>query len=204
MAEEKKKHSNPLKILMKSKKVVVIIIIVIILIIMFGPLVKSKLQPTRYISSSELEKIVSTSDLNVERITYNGIADVKNAKGKIKYHVYYESTVTASVDMTQIKFEVDNKNKVIIPILPEIEFNKPIVKEKSFDFIPGDVEYDYKEVLKACKTDVKNEVKSNKEIYELAEDNLKKTIEGLLLPVTDAEGYTVEWNNNGGGKDEEK
>ena len=104
--------------------------------------------------------------------------------------------------MTQIKFEVDNEDKVIKPILPEIEFNKPIIKEKSFDFIPNDVEYDYKAVLKACKTDVKNEVKSNKEIYELAEDNLKKTIEGLLLPVTDAEGYIVEWNNNGGGKDE--
>ena len=86
MAEEKKKHPNPLIILMKSKKVIVIIIIVIILIIMFGPLVKSKLQPTRYISSSELEKIVSTSDLNVARITYNGIADVKNEKGKIKYY----------------------------------------------------------------------------------------------------------------------
>ena len=202
MAEEKKKHPNPLIILMKSKKVIVIIIIVIILIIMFGPLVKSKLQPTRYISSSELEKIVSTSDLNVARITYNGIADVKNEKGKIKYYVYYESTVTAAVDMTQIKFEVDNEDKVIKPILPEIEFNKPIIKEKSFDFIPNDVEFDYKAVLKACKTDVKNEVKSNKEIYELAEDNLKKTIEGLLLPVTDAEGYIVEWNNNGGGKDE--
>ena len=139
MAEEKKKHPNPLTILMKSKKAVVIIIIVIILIIMFGPLVKSKLQPTRYISSSELEKIVSTSDLNVARITYNGIADVKNEKGKIKYYVYYESTVTAAVDMTQIKFEVDNEDKVIKPILPEIEFNKPIIKEKSFDFIPNDV-----------------------------------------------------------------
>lgn len=204
MAEKKTKHSSPLKTIIKSKKIVIIVIVVIGLIILLGPLIKSKLQPTRYISSSELEKILSTSDLNVARITYNGIADIKNEKGKIKYYTYYESTVTASVDMTEIKFEVDNDKKIIIPVLPEIEFNNPIVKEESFDFIPDDVEYDYKAVLKACKTDVKNEVKSNMEIYELAEDNLKKTIEGLLLPVTEAEGYTVKWDNNGGENDESK
>ena len=204
MAEKKTKHSSPLKTIIKSKKIVIIVIVVIGLIILLGPLIKSKLQPTRYISSSELEKILSTSDLNVARITYNGIAKIKNEKGKIKYYTYYESTVTASVDMTEIKFEVDNDKKIIIPVLPEIEFNNPIVKEESFDFIPDDVEYDYKAVLKACKTDVKNEVKSNMEIYELAEDNLKKTIEGLLLPVTEAEGYTVKWDNNGGENDESK
>ena len=98
MAEEKKKHPNPLIILMKSKKVIVIIIIVIILIIMFGPLVKSKLQPTRYISSSELEKIVSTSDLNVERITYNGIAYMKfHAKEMIAELSKYEGNMELEV-----------------------------------------------------------------------------------------------------------
>ena len=198
MEEGKKKKkfaiADKLKKFKKSKKKIIGIVVLIVIVIVGYPFVLDKFTKTTYISSSELEKVVNISELSTARVRYNGIADITNDKGKIKYHVYYEATVTGNVDMSEISFEVDNKERTVRPILPEVNFDKPVVDGESYDFLPKDANVNMKDVIKSCKNDVREEVKANKEIYQLAENNLRQVVTGLIKPILDAQNYEIIWD----------
>lgn len=197
---KKKKTKKHRSLSKKFKIAIVTIIVVVVAIAAFG---FSAFQKTTYISDSVLEKVVCISKVSTARFVHNGIADVKNKDGDISYYVYYKSTVTASVDMSKIKFIVDDKKKTITPVIPDIEIERPVIDESSFEFMPENADYNFKDVLTACKNDAQREVKETDTIYSIAEQNLKQTIEGLLLPVIEPERYEIVWNEESTGDNNE-
>ena len=184
----------------KSTIILIIIAAVVVAVAVFGV---SAFQKTTYISTSELEKVVCISKVSTARFVHNGIADIKDEDGEIIYHIYYKSTVTASADMSKIKFSVNNEKKTITPEMPEIEIERPVIDESSFEFMPENVDYNFKEVLTACKNDAQKEIKKSDTIYDIAEANLKQTIEGLLFPVVNSEGYEIVWSEESVGDNDE-
>ena len=192
-----KKHRSLSK---KFRIAIAIIIAVVVAIAVFG---FSAFQKTTYISDSDLEKVVCISKVSTARFVHNGITDIKNRDGDVGYYVYYKSTVTASVDMSKIKFSVDNKKKTITPVIPDIEIERPVIDESSFEFMPENADYNFKDVQTACKNDAQKEVKETDTIYNIAEQNLKQTIEGLLLPIIEPEGYEIVWNEESAGDNNE-
>lgn len=196
--ENKTKHYR--KLSTKLKIAVAIIAVVLVAVAVFG---FSAFQKTTYISTSDLEKVVCISKVSTARFVHNGIAEIKNKDGNISYYVYYKSTVTASVDMSKITFSVDTAKKTITPVLPDIEIERPVIDESSFEFMPENADYNFKDVLAACKNDAQREVKKTDIIYDTAEQNLKQTVEGLLLPVTEPKGYEIIWNEESAGDNDE-
>ena len=94
-------------------------VIIIVAIIIGVPVIQSKLNKTTYLTASQLTEIVNASKLSTAEYRYNGIADKCNDKGEAEYHVYYESTISASYDMSAITFDIDEEAKTITPHLPE-------------------------------------------------------------------------------------
>lgn len=185
----------------KNKKLLCIAVVVLLIVaaVLLGPWIRTQFQKTTYLSNSELENIANTSRISTVRFVHNGIADIKNAKGKIKYHVYYESTATVSANLEDVKYTVDGESRIIIVSLPKLELDKPVIDEKSLEFMPENADYSIKTVLKECKADAKAELESNESVYDTAEENLKETIRALLLPVLHEMEYEIVWETGNGG-----
>ena len=176
----------------RIKTNILIAVLIVVLAVVGVTLLKNR-QNTVILTSSTLEKVTAVSDINVTRFPYEGIADIKNKDGKHLYYVKYAATVTASADMSKMTFDIDNEAKTVRPILPEIQIKQPVLDEKKFSFMPDGANIDLKTVIKTCKDDVVEEVKADKNLYSVAGDNLKQAVTGLIMPITEAEGYQIVW-----------
>ena len=130
-------------------------VIIIVAIVVGVPVIQSKLNKTTYLTASQLTEIVNVSKLSTAEYRYNGIADKYNDKGEAEYHVYYESTISASYDM--------------------------------------DANANLKDVISVCKADALAEVTSAGGILYTANQNMRRTMEALLMPVTEKTGYSLVW-----------
>ena len=176
----------------RIKATILLAILIVVLAVVGVTFLKNR-QNTVILTSSTLEKVVAVSDVNVTRFPYEGVADIKNKDGKHLYYVKYAATVTASADMSKMTFDIDNEAKTVHPILPEIQIKQPVLDEKQFSFMPDDANIDLKTVIKTCKVDVVKEVKADKNLYSVAEDNLKQAVTGLIMPIAEAEDYEIVW-----------
>lgn len=176
----------------KIKATILLAVLIVVLAVVGVTFLKNR-QHTVILTSSTLEKVVAVSDINVTRFPYEGVADIKNKDGKHLYYVKYAATVTASADMSKMTFDIDNEAKTVHPILPEIQIKQPVLDEKQFSFMPDDANIDLKTVIKTCKVDVVKEVKADKNLYSVAEDNLKQAVTGLIMPIAEAEDYEIVW-----------
>lgn len=174
-------------------KVTILIAILIVILAAVGLTILKNRQNTVILTSSTLEKVVAVSDINITRFPYEGVADIKNKDGKHLYYVKYAATVTASADMGKMTFDIDNEARTVRPILPEIQIKQPVLDEKKFSFMPDGANIDLKTLIKTCKGDVVKEVKADKNLYSVAEDNLKQAVTGLIMPITEAEDYEIVW-----------
>lgn len=149
------------------------------------------------VASARLEKAIDINELSSTEFVYNGIAQAyrDSEKTKVKYNICYDATVKVGIQMTEIKFEIDEKNKLIKPILPSMSINNVILDPSSISYIPENATVDLKEAFSICKADVENEAQKNGELLEAAKENIKSTIEALLYPVLDAEGYKISWES---------
>ena len=92
-------------------------------------------------SGERLDKILSVEidELSTVEYTYNAIANVfdeKDKKGeKIKYYVAYEGFVSAGIDFKKIEIQVNEAEKVVTVVLPEIEVHSTTVEMGSLDCI---------------------------------------------------------------------
>ncbi|MGB4661749.1 MAG: DUF4230 domain-containing protein [Mobilitalea sp.] len=148
------------------------------------------------ITSSTLTDAIDISNLSTAQFTYNGIAEVykDDKKSKIKCYIRYNATVKAGIDMNSVIFDIDDNNKTVKPILPEINITSNTVDEKSLSFIPNDADMNLKDALIACQNDALSESKESSELLVSAEDNLKSIIEALLLPIVTPQEYTIIWD----------
>lgn len=197
-------QSKPTKKTRKKLFFCILSIIVIIIIGIFFVIKHSSNKNTEneIITKSNLEKIISVSDLSTLEAVYNGIARVANAENpeQIDYYVSYNAKVKAGIDFQQVKIEVNAEEKVITVTLPEIKINDVNVDIASLDyiFLNDDVNTETvsAQAYEKCIEDVTNEVNGEEAVYELAEENAMNIIEALIKPFVsqlDAE-YKLEIN----------
>ena len=129
---------------------------------------------------------VGNTNLTLRTIKYND-------KGEAEYHVYYESTISASYDMDAITFDIDEEAKTITPHLPEPEIGDPSIDTTALDYLPKKPNANLKDVISVCKADTLAEVTSAGGILYTANQNMRRTMEALLMPVTEKTGYSITW-----------
>ena len=77
--------------------------------------------------------------------------------------------------------------------MPEIKIQNVTVKTEGMSFIPDDAKGDINKVRSVCEEDATKEAKNSKELFEIAKENLKNTVEALLKPLIEHDGYTIIW-----------
>lgn len=118
------------ELLKKSKKgllLFICVILIVILVIVFVIFNKKGLIKTTVKSS--LDRIVEKSDLETVNITYNVIAKKckddsncdkdSNNINDFKYVVSCKGTITAGIDFSKIKIDVDEKEKKLVVTMPD-------------------------------------------------------------------------------------
>lgn len=157
---------------------------------------KEKPNKTEYLTSSDLVGIVNVSKLETATYRYTGIAEKHNDKGDVDYRVYYESTVDAGYDLSKVTFNVDDDARTVTPVLPELQLDEPTIDTASFDYMPKQPDANPKDVIAICEADVLAEIDQAQGIRYTAEQNMKRMMEVLLMPILDARGYAIDWEGN--------
>ncbi len=204
-AERKTKRTRERAIPMKAKLIAAaaLAVIVAIAVLVGVPMIQNRQNTTTYFTSSDLAGIVNVSKLSTAEYRYNGIAGKYNDKGDVEYHVYYESTVSATYDMSAIEFDIDNEAKTITPILPEPIIGNPSIDTTSLDYLPKNPDANLRDVVSICKADALAEVEQAGGILYTAKQNMKRTVEALLTPLLDASGYTIVWPDEASGESQD-
>ena len=176
---------NLIKIILLLAAIAIVAFIVLKITGIFGS-DKNQEQRLTTITKSSLTKVLEISNLSTLDFIYNGITDVKNDEGELKYHVAYEGTVTAGIDFKKIKIDLDDKNKKITVTIPETYIQDCDVSMPSLKFIFEDDDYNTEtvteEAYKACIKDLEEKSAKENDLLELAGENAKKTVEGLIDP----------------------
>lgn len=172
-----------------------LVAIVAVAVVVGVPAAQAKLNKTTYFTASQLTEIVNVSKLSTAEYRYNGIADKSNENGEAEYHVYYESTISASYDMGAITFDIDDEGKTITPHLPNPEIGDPSIDTTTLDYLPKNPGANLKDVISICKADALAEVESAGGILYTADQNMRRTVEALLKSLCDEAGYTIRWSD---------
>ena len=179
------------------KYILVFALILIVLIVIYTIWDKSFSNNYReeqtIVTSSQLEKVVQISELSTYKVTFNGVAEVKDPKkeDKVLYYVAYEAQISVGLDMKKIKVEIEDteeeNRKTVVIVLPEIEITNVNVDPGSFDYIFESSSANTSDVSitaqKVCKTDAEKECKSNIALFNLARENAAHTVEALMKPL---------------------
>ena len=183
----------------KSGKLIVALIISILIIaaliyFIFGGF---RLKRETVASTSTLEKVVKARELSSYKFIYNGIAPKKyKGKKKVKYNVYYESTVKAGVDLSKVN--ITKRKKKVIVQLPKITYTSYNVDYKTLAIMNmGIASLDESTIIQeayhVALADLKKEVKTKrkKEIDKVAKRNARKIVKGLLEPLVKPHDWKV-------------
>ncbi|MBR6966150.1 MAG: DUF4230 domain-containing protein [Clostridia bacterium] len=148
------------------------------------------------VTSSELTKAIDIAELSTAEFKYRGIAEIytDESRSQVRCRVCYNAVVKAGIDMKDVKLEVDPENKRVTAALPDLKLNVTVIDEQKMALLPSDADVSIGEMLKAAGEDALNEAQQSGELMAAARDNLAKTIEGLLLPVLEAQGFSLAWN----------
>ena len=167
--------------------VLFIIVAIIVFLFVKEKIVKRDSIP-EIISKSTLEKVINVSDLSTFEAIYNGVASVANEEKpeNIDYYVSYEAKVKAGIDFEKVNLEVNEDEKIITVILPEVKITDVNVDIASLDYIfmnkRANTETVSAQAYKKCIDDVTKESNSTTEIYELAKQNARNIVEALIKP----------------------
>ena len=183
------------------KKFLKNVIPVLIGIVVLGGIIGAKIEGAfaegerRVITSSSLKEAINIAELSTAEYRYNGVATVykNDKKQKVKCYIRYFATVHAFIEADKIEFEIDKENHTVTPILPELEYKINVADEQSLSFMPDNVKIDLNDALEACQQDAMTEATDSGRLKDVAEENLKNTIEALLYPIISYYGYTIEW-----------
>ena len=137
----------------------------------------------------------AVQELSASQFTYNGIAQIykDEEKQNPECSIRYSAVVKAGIDMNDFRMEADDERHELKAFLPEIKILTNVVNEKNISFIPENTNIDLKTALTACENDIMQEVQASDELFDTAEDNLKSTIEAMLLPLITDTDYKLVW-----------
>ncbi len=193
ITSEPKEQTKP----KKKKKIlpmtIAVIVVVVIVAVLSTVLTMNAAGTT--VSEVSLKKAVSINKLSTAEFTYEGIAEKCNDKGDVIYHIYYEASANAGMDLEKIDFKIDADKKTVTPILPEMTIDAPVIDESVIDFLPKNANVNMREVIEICKADATNEIEETPMIKETALRNMRSTIEALLVPILESNGYKIVWED---------
>lgn len=201
-AKRKKRVARAKELLTSKKKVevrlltlAVIAAIVAVAVIIVWPIIKNYLDHGRTLNTTELMKVVDIDELSTAECVYNGIAEKKGDDGNVEYRIAYESRVQIGLDLSKVKFKIDEQTKTVRPILPEITIGDDIeIDTSTLDYMPKDPkDLDMGVVIGLCKEDVRSGCMENAEFYVLARENAQAIVESLTMPLIESHGYTISW-----------
>ena len=184
----------------KNRKLILAAALVLAVLVvgsLFGPNVMNKIGKENVITSSQLEKAIDISQLSTAEFVYNGIAEKydDDKPEKVECYIAYHADVKVGIQMEDVEFEIDEENKTVTPILPEISVNIAALDENEISYIPKNPDIPLKEIIVLCKEDVVREANDSKKLYQTAEENLKAVIEALVSPILEHAGYTIKWQS---------
>ena len=183
----------------KNRKLILAAALVLAVLVvgsLFGPNVMNKIGKENVITSSQLEKAIDISQLSTAEFVYNGIAEKYDDKPeKVECYIAYHADVKVGIQMEDVEFEIDEENKTVTPILPEISVNIAALDENEISYIPKNPDIPLKEIIVLCKEDAVREANDSKKLYQTAEENLKAVIEALVSPILEHAGYTIKWQS---------
>ena len=172
----------------KNRKLILAAALVLAVLVvgsLFGPNVMNKIGKENVITSSQLEKAIDISQLSTAEFVYNGIAEKydDDKPEKVECYIAYHADVKVGIQMEDVEFEIDEENKTVTPILPEISVNIAALDENEISYIPKNPDIPLKEIIVLCKEDAVREANDSKKLYQTAEENLKAVIEALVSPI---------------------
>ena len=184
----------------KNRKLILAAALVLAVLVvgsLFGPNVMNKIGKENVCTSSQLEKAIDISQLSTAEFVYNGIAEKydDDKPEKVECYIAYHADVKVGIQMEDVEFEIDEANKTVTPILPEISVNIAALDENEISYIPKNPDIPLKEIIVLCKEDAVREANDSKKLYQTAEENLKAVIEALVSPILEHAGYTMKWQS---------
>ena len=180
------KTSKNLKLFVGILAGILIILAVLLFLLRAG---QDKKNQPKVITVSTLEKIINVSELSTFTAVYNGIAVVNNEKKpeQVDYYVSYEARVNAGIDFEKIRITVEDADKVVRVLVPEVYITEINVDISSLEFIFNNKKANgstiTQEAFKACEKDVWEESKNQEAILKLAQQNAKNVITALVNPI---------------------
>lgn len=161
-------------------------------------LVSNKDAKLEIISESSLKEIIEIEELATLEYFYNSIAQVTEEDvEKVKYHVAYEGTIRYGINFEGITISIDEQNKIINIVVPEVNLIDSEVNIETLDFIFEKDKYEIETVVmeakSICETDLENKASQNADLKKMAKENAIDTINALICPWIDqiAEEYKV-------------
>lgn len=179
----KKKSSKSKGII---KRLILIIIIVVIVFFLINTYSNGGNIETK--AKISLDKIVEKSDLETANITYNVIGKkCKNEKkcdlnsnkiNNFEYVVSCKGTLTAGIDFSKVKIDVDNNNKILKIEMPEVTLKgEPTIGSVKFlngSEVPAD---ELPAARKLCQETVKTRSEEDNKLLPAAKEQAKIVLE---------------------------
>lgn len=192
------------KKLLEFSPLIITAIIISVVIGLFAIGVFDKPQETQ-ITSSTLNEVVETSKLTTAKYIQHGIAKAHIA-GKGDGYILYYAVVKPNINLTEIRYEIDDKKKnVTITIPEEFTFDVELLEDEEHQFYyypENQSDWTGRDVSYICETDAKQKAEANTELITKARESLQNTIKALLNPILSNNGYTIVSDNSNtqGGK----
>ena len=183
-SNKNKKHSFGLK----QKWIISVGTVLLVACIIVSIMLFQRKEDPAILTTTTLQEIVNVQELSTYEVIYNGIAEVKSDKkaGEIAYYVSYEAVVKLGIDFGKITIEQDEDLKKIIITIPDLGETEEWVDIASLDYIwidkTANTETVVEKAYKACIADVKQEIATEKTIFELAKQNAINIVEALVRP----------------------
>lgn len=196
--EKASKIKNAISFIRESRKLISVILVVIVLVTIIGLLIPNERKITTEVESS-LKEVVEVSKLSTIEYIYNSTATAYDDKGKAKYYVAYDGTVCAGFDLNEIKCEMDEENKKVVIIIPEITINSVAIDDKSFDFIFLKDKYDEETTLQKAYNlsyeDLEKKAHTNKSVIKMAYESAVDGMKAITMPLESKlpEGYRFDF-----------
>lgn len=139
------------------------------------------------VTQASLEKVVAKGKLYTAEYPYNGITAVYNESGDVlKYHVAYEGTVKAGIDVSKIRISLDEEKHLILIRLPKLTLEEPRINAGTLEYIFEDDRYNTEtvaqEAYKAAIKDLKDRAASDPNILSLAAKSAKASERAFIEP----------------------
>ena len=139
--------------MMKKRKIVFIFLLIVVIVAALKiliPKAATEIKKENVITSSQLKNAINISQLSTAEFVYNGIAEkyADESTEEVECYIAYDANVKVGIQMEDVAFNIDEENKVIQPVLPEISVNIATLEEDSISYIPKNPDLSLKEVIK--------------------------------------------------------